>query len=159
MFRTWSASFLEALKKWGKLTGTAPVYVLNLSDPASWPTVATFLREEGAVDMLVLLTATHAPPNYLLRYDLRSFPYLTSIAVNFSISEEENVPSVSGLWPAALWQEREAYDLVGVRFSGHPDLRRILLPEDWPGHPLQKNYSFPESYHDISLKFSPPSSE
>jgi len=50
------------------------------------------------------------------------------------------VPSVSGIWPAAAWSEREAYDLFGIQFSDHPDMRRILMPDDWDGHPLRKDY-------------------
>jgi NADH-quinone oxidoreductase subunit C len=59
------------------------------------------------------------------------------------------VPSVTGLWAAADWHEREVYDLTGVWFAGHPDLRRILLSEDWVGHPLRKDYEFPLEYHGI----------
>lgn len=59
------------------------------------------------------------------------------------------VPSVTGLWKAADWHERETYDLAGVWFTGHPDLRRILLSEDWEGHPLRKDYVFPLEYHGI----------
>jgi NADH-quinone oxidoreductase subunit C len=157
MSRSWSASFLEALSRWGDLQGEASTYTLYLSSPADWFALAAFLKEEGAVDMLLLLTATHAPPHYLLRYDLRSLSYLTDIAVRFSILETEAVPSVAGIWPAALWHEREAYDLVGVHFAGHPDLRRILLPHDWLGHPLRKDYTAPDHYHDIPLYFTPPS--
>ena len=62
------------------------------------------------------------------------------------------VPSVSGIWAIADWHEREAYDLVGVRFQGHPNHRRILCPEDWVGHPLRKDYEFPLSYHGIRGK-------
>ena len=59
------------------------------------------------------------------------------------------VPSVTSLWPAAEWHEREVYDLSGVWFTGHPELRRILLSEDWVGHPLRKDYEFPLEYHGI----------
>ena len=59
------------------------------------------------------------------------------------------VPSVSGLWATADWHERETYDLCGVMFTGHPDLRRILLAEDWEGYPLRKDYEFPLEYHGI----------
>ncbi|RMG42132.1 MAG: NADH-quinone oxidoreductase subunit C [Planctomycetota bacterium] len=62
------------------------------------------------------------------------------------------VPSVCSVWAIAEWHEREAFDLVGVRFVGHPDLRRILLPVDWVGHPLRKDYEFPLEYHGIRGK-------
>lgn len=59
------------------------------------------------------------------------------------------VPSVTSLWPAANWHEREVYDLSGVWFAGHPDLTRILLADDWVGHPLRKDYEYPLEYHGI----------
>ncbi len=58
-------------------------------------------------------------------------------------------PSVSSVWGIADWHEREAYDLVGIHFSGHPNFRRILCPEDWVGHPLRKDYEFPLEYHGV----------
>src|SRR6266566_2417497 len=63
--------------------------------------------------------------------------------------ELPEVPSVTGIWPAANWHEREVYDLSGVWFTGHPELRRILTSEDWVGHPLRKDYEFPLEYHGI----------
>jgi NADH-quinone oxidoreductase subunit C len=59
------------------------------------------------------------------------------------------MPSVAGVWSTADWHEREVYDLVGVRFTGHPNLRRILCPEDWVGHPLRRDYEMPLEYHGI----------
>ena len=66
--------------------------------------------------------------------------------------ELPEVPSVAGVWRTADWQEREVYDLVGVKFLGHPDLRRILLNDDWVGHPLRKDYEFPLEYHGIRCR-------
>jgi NADH-quinone oxidoreductase subunit C len=71
---------------------------------------------------------------------------------NNTPGELPEVPSVADIWPAAAWHEREAFDLVGVRFVGHPDPRRILLNDDWVGHPLRKDYEFPLEYHDIRCR-------
>ncbi|MCS7073561.1 MAG: NADH-quinone oxidoreductase subunit C [Bacteroidia bacterium] len=65
------------------------------------------------------------------------------------------IPSISHLWKAALWHEREAFDLLGIHFVGHPDLRRILLPDDWQGHPLRKDYQVQETYHNIPVPYPP----
>ena len=63
--------------------------------------------------------------------------------------DNPHIPSVADIWPAADWHEREAFDLFGIIFDGHPDLRRILCPEDWEGFPLRKDYEFPLEYHGI----------
>lgn len=65
---------------------------------------------------------------------------------------DPKVDSLCGVWATANWHERESYDLYGIRYEGHPDLRRILLPEDWPGYPMRKDYDFPEHYQGIPLK-------
>lgn len=70
--------------------------------------------------------------------------------------DEKNLPvfkSVSHIWKTAEWHEREAFDLVGVYFDNHPDLRRILLPDDWEGYPLRKDYKNAESYHNIKIDY------
>lgn len=71
---------------------------------------------------------------------------------NDTPGELPEVPTLCGVWPAADWHEREAFDLVGVRFVGHPDPRRILMSDDWTGHPLRKDYEFPLEYHDIRCR-------
>jgi NADH-quinone oxidoreductase subunit C len=63
------------------------------------------------------------------------------------------IPSVTSIWKTADWHEREAYDLMGINFLNHPDLRRILLPADWVGHPLRKDYEVQETYHGIKVKY------
>jgi NADH-quinone oxidoreductase subunit C len=68
------------------------------------------------------------------------------------VGELPEVPSVAHIWRTADWHERECYDLVGVRFTNHPDLCRILLGDDWLGHPLRKDYEFPLEYHDIRCR-------
>ncbi len=66
--------------------------------------------------------------------------------------EGVEVPTVSDVWPTAAWHEREAFDLVGMRFSGHPDMRRILLEDSWEGHPLRKDYVMPDKWEGVPLE-------
>jgi len=68
------------------------------------------------------------------------------------VGELPEVPTVSHLWRTADWHERETFDLVGIRFLNHPDPRRILLADDWVGHPLRKDYEYPLEYHDIRCR-------
>ncbi len=75
-------------------------------------------------------------------YDLSSLRHPNKAHVRLKVNRANPVvPTVSDLWPAANWHERECYDLFGIRFEGHPDHRRILLPEDWVGYPLRKDYA------------------
>ena len=73
-------------------------------------------------------------------YHLYSITKRHRLRLKVSVKDGEPLPSVIGVWQTANWHEREAYDLLGIPFEGHPDLRRILLPEDWEGHPLRKEY-------------------
>lgn len=84
---------------------------------------------------------------------LYSYTYRHAIVLKVNVSREEpSMPSVETIWKAANWLEREIYDLLGVVFTGHSDLRRLLMPEDWVGHPLRKDFVEPEEYHGISTR-------
>ncbi len=84
---------------------------------------------------------------------LYSYTHRHAIVVKVNMSREEpSMPSVETIWKAANWLEREIYDLLGVVFTGHSDLRRLLMPEDWVGHPLRKDFIEPEEYHGISTR-------
>jgi NADH-quinone oxidoreductase subunit C len=90
------------------------------------------------------LTCVHWPERddapFELVYNLFSISKNERVRLKVGVNETDGVESVTGVWPAANWMEREVYDLFGVRFRNHPDLRRLLLPEDWDGHPLRKDY-------------------
>jgi NADH-quinone oxidoreductase subunit C len=106
--------------------------------------------EELPFDMCSDLTAVHWPERAGQEFDvvlmLYSVPKNRMLRVKTSIADQETCPSVTSIWAGADWLEREVYDMFGVTFEGHPDLRRILLPPDWPGHPLRKEY--PVEYRD-----------
>ncbi|WP_256012461.1 NADH-quinone oxidoreductase subunit C [Desertivirga xinjiangensis] len=90
-------------------------------------------------------------------YHLSSIPYKTQLTLKvkkyYDRAQEglPSFPSVYSVWRTAEWHEREAYDLVGINFENHPDLRRILLPDDWEGYPLRKDYKAQEYYHGIKV--------
>lgn len=96
-------------------------------------------------------------PHVELVYHLYSFEHRHSLVVKVKLprwkdgkaGEIPELPTVSGVWAIADWHEREAFDLVGINFTGHPNLRRILCAEDWVGHALRKDYDFPLEYHGI----------
>jgi NADH-quinone oxidoreductase subunit C len=80
-------------------------------------------------------------PRFEINYHLVSIDRRDRLRLKVKLAGSDPVlPSVTGVWPTANWHEREAYDLFGIRFEGHPDLRRILMPDDWEGHPLRKDY-------------------
>ena len=87
-------------------------------------------------------------------YHLYSIPYDLHLTLSVEVDRKEpSVDSVTDIWGGANWHEREAFDLLGIQFNHHPDLRRILLPNDWEGFPLRKDYSEQETYHDIKVKY------
>ena len=116
------------------------------------PEILQILRNEEQFDYCVDITAVHYPKRekqFDVVWVLYSFPRNERIRVKTQIAEGESLPSSVPIWATANWLEREVFDLVGVRFTGHPDLRRILCPEDWVGYPLRKDYEMPLEYHGI----------
>jgi NADH-quinone oxidoreductase subunit C len=123
--------------------------------PAAIVDVARFCKTETRLwfDCLSNLSGVDYPKREVIQvvYHLYSYRQRHAFVLKVDAPRENPVvPSVAGVWRHAEWQEREAFDLLGVRFEGHPDLRRILMPEDWPGHPLRKDFVEPEEYHGIS---------
>lgn len=150
-------------------TAIDPFVVVDAADLIE---VAQFLKTEPALkfDILSCLSGVDYlepdpkksakagfEPHTEVVYHLQSFSHRHRFVVKLVLprwkdgkaGELPEVPSVSAIWPAADWHEREVYDLSGVWFTGHPDLRRILLSEDWVGYPLRKDYEFPLEYHGI----------
>jgi NADH-quinone oxidoreductase subunit C len=116
--------------------------------------IASMLRDhpELAFDCLMCLSGVDKPTELQAVYHLYSMKHDHRIALRCCVSKEDAViPSVTPVWTAAEWHEREAYDMIGITFSGHPDPRRILTADDWEGHPLRKDYKSPESFHGIPL--------
>lgn len=122
-----------------------------------------FLRDDDRLffDLLACITAIDNGPTadtMDVIYNLTSIPYEHDLMLkvviprNTQSSVLPSLSSVAHIWRTADWHEREAFDLVGIHFENHPDLRRILLPADWPGHPLRMDYQEPEQYHGIKTK-------
>ncbi|HVT88797.1 MAG TPA: NADH-quinone oxidoreductase subunit C [Tepidisphaeraceae bacterium] len=119
-----------------------------------WRALAEFLIHNPALklDWLANLSGVDyvADDKMCVVYDLWSFDHRHSFAVKvFASRSDPSIPSIADYWPAADWHEREAYDMYGINFPGHPDLRRILCADDWEGFPLRKDYVFPREYHGI----------
>lgn len=96
-------------------------------------------------DSLHCLSAVDKKESMELVYIFHSLAHRRMLTVKVQLSKDDlNVDTLTHLWKSADWFEREAYDLFGINFIGHPDLRRILNPEDWPGFPLRKDYAHPQ---------------
>jgi NADH-quinone oxidoreductase subunit C len=107
------------------------------------PELFQVLRDEGQFDYCVDITAVHYPKRekqFDVLWILYAFSRKERIRVKTMIADGESLSTVTTLWPTANWLEREVFDMFGIKFDGHPDLKRILLPDGWKGHPLRKDY-------------------
>jgi NADH-quinone oxidoreductase subunit C len=121
---------------------------------ARWPEVATCLRDDPQLRLGFLQNLTAVDWIKLEKievvYHLWSYARKHGCVVKIDLPRARpEVPSVAHIWHAADWYEREQFDLIGVAFVGHPDLRRIMLPDDWPGHPMRKDYQEATQYRGM----------
>ena len=141
----------------GEVTlGDAILHIL----PESLPQVAKFLKEdpEMSFDYLSQITGVdyldqEKEPRFESVYELHSIDKNHSVRIRVGLTEENpTVPTISDLWKGALFPERELYDMYGFNITGHPDLKRLIMPEEWEGHPLRKDY--PLTTEDVAFSYN-----
>ncbi|MFC1481954.1 NADH-quinone oxidoreductase subunit C [Candidatus Neomarinimicrobiota bacterium] len=147
-----------------KLSAEHPGALLPVDDEAEhilvaadkWIEIAQLLRNDATLnfDSMMCITGLDKGPDEVLwaAYNLHSMELGHKLEVRIEVPRTAaKIPSVANIWRAADWHEREAYDLIGIEFTGHPDFRRILLPDDWIGHPLRKDYVTPDYYKGMPV--------
>ncbi len=120
--------------------------------------VSKFLRDEPGLrfDSLMCLSGVHYPKENTLglTYHLFSTSEKHKLTLKVIMPEDDaHLPTVEQIWKTADWHEREAFDMFGIRFDGHPDHRRILCPDDWEGYPLRKDYQVQEFYRGMKVEY------
>lgn len=161
---------MQAKEIYGRLEQEFPEKVSGLKEevfdpflmiePQAIVEACRFLRDRPELKFEILsdLTAVDFPKEEKLQvvYHLYSYTFRHQIVLKVDLPRENpRIATVENVWKAANWFEREVFDLFGVFFDGHSDLRRILLPEDWVGHPLRKDYVEQEEYDGISTQRAP----
>jgi NADH-quinone oxidoreductase subunit C len=147
LLRSWNPKAVdEVLEFRGETTIVVPRELLRAT--------AEHCRQDAGLQYNLLTDATCLDryphePRFELNYHLVSIPRREKVRLKVKLSGSDPVvDSLVAVWPGANWLEREIFDLFGIRFSGHPDLRRILLPDDWEGYPLRRDYPV-EGYRDV----------
>lgn len=147
------AKELAAAHKEGRHLWRGDPYLL-LADRARLVELCRFLRDELGYDCLIDVTAADwaaEEPVLWGLYQVLSLRRKARLSIKVHIPKDDcRVPSVVPVYPGANWHEREAAEFYGVSYEGHPDPRHMLLPDDWQGFPLRKDYQFPSEYHGIS---------
>jgi len=138
----------------GQSVDFATIYV----PAATLVETATALRDDPRLRFNVLVEVTAADylprdPRFEVVYHLLSIPNRLRLRMKVRVTTEGSVPTVQGVWRGAGWLEREVWDMFGIVFAGHNDLRRLLMPEDWDGHPARKDY--PVQIHKATQTYEP----
>lgn len=109
---------------------------------------------ELAFNTMMCISGVDTGETYRVVYHLYSMKNNHKVVINIELSRENpHIPTAAHLWRSAEWFEREVFDMFGIIFDGHPDLRRILCPEDWEGYPLRKDYKVQEFYHGMRVSY------
>ena len=120
-----------------------------------WLELATLLKNDLKLkfDYLMCISSYDKGDDktYGAAYNFYSTTLNHYLEVRIEVEDGQSIPSIVSLWKTADWHEREAFDMMGLEFDGHPDLKRILLSDDWEGHPLRKKYKEPDYYHGLPV--------
>jgi len=155
------AAFGDKIGDWHEQTGSEYMKktssYADVADTGYIRDVCLFLRDEPELEfdsLLLLSSLDNGDKTLSVVYHLESKAKKQYFALKVTVPENNaNVPSVTSVWAHANWQEREAWDMMGINFTDHPDMRRILLDEDWVGHPLRKEYKQPEFYRGMKVPY------
>lgn len=148
------AQFPDAIQEIVEFRGETTLVV----DKGALVEICTFARDTEGLDFDRLsdqagLDYWPEEPRFAVSYELYSLQHGTDLRIKvYTPGDDPILPTLTGVWPTANWMEREIWDMFGITFTGHPDLRRILLPHDWTGHPLRKDY--PLGYEEIQFSFN-----
>jgi NADH-quinone oxidoreductase subunit C len=137
---TLKTRFGDAIRSVAELRGETTIHV----KPEAIVEVCAFLRDDpnALFDFMSDISAVDVwpdEPRFQVNYHLYSMTHNQRLRLKVSVRDGQSIPSVTGVWPAANWFERETYDLFGVKFDQHPDLRRLLLPDEYLGHPMRRD--------------------
>jgi len=141
----------KAVGKYSIIEGKEAILV----SPDNWIEVSILLKNESDLDFNYLMCISSYDKGdgkiYGVAYNIFSTNKNHYLEVRIEVDDGITIPSVVSLWQTANWHEREAYDMMGIHFEGHPNLKRILLSDDWEGHPLRKNFKEPDYYHGMPV--------
>ena len=142
---------LKAASKASRINDTEALFV----SPDNWNEISRLLKNESDLDFNYLMCISSYDKGvskiFGVAYNLFSTTKNHYLEVRIEVEDGISIPSVVSLWQTANWHEREAYDMMGIQFEGHPNLKRILLSDDWEGHPLRKNFKEPDYYHGMPV--------
>jgi NADH-quinone oxidoreductase subunit C len=145
--------FGESVMEYKEEAPSEPFIIINSKSIVD---ICLYLRDDKDLlfDYLSCLSGMDLGENLGVVYHLYSLKYKHKLVLKVIVPKNEpTVPTIERVWRSADWHEREAWDLMGIKFEGHRNLKRILCPEDWEGHPLRKDYVTPEFYHNMKVPY------